>query len=150
LGHAVTNEGVSMDSQKIETVTNWPRPKNPIEVRSFLGLAGYYHIFVQNFSKITTPLTNLTKKVTKYEWMEPCEEAFQELKKRLMSAPILALPTTERDFVLYSDALRSRLGCALMQEDCIIAYASRQLKTPKWYYPTHDLVLAVVMFALKI
>ena len=66
LGH-VFNEGVSVDSKKIEDVTNWPRPKKPKEVRSFLGLAGYYRRFVQNFSKIATPLINLTRKVTKYE-----------------------------------------------------------------------------------
>jgi len=70
LGHVVSNKGVSVDPQKIEAVSNWPRPKNPTEVRSFLGLAEYYHRFVQNFSKIATPLTNLTKKVTRYEWTE--------------------------------------------------------------------------------
>ena len=70
LGHLVFNEGVSVDPQKIEEVMNWPRPKNPTEVRSFLGLAGYYHKFIQNFSKITITLTNTTKKATKYEWIE--------------------------------------------------------------------------------
>jgi len=78
--HVVSNEGVSVDPQKIEAVINWFRPKNPTEVRSFLGLTGYCRRFVQNFSKIATPLTNLTKKVTKYEWTEECEEAFWELK----------------------------------------------------------------------
>ena len=67
LGHVVSSKGVSVDPQKIEAVANWPRPKNPTEVRSFLGLAGYYRRFVQDFSKIATPLTNLTRKVTKYE-----------------------------------------------------------------------------------
>ena len=99
-----------MDPQKTEAVTNWPRPKNPPEVRSFLGFAGYYRRFVQNFSKITTPLTNLTRKITKYEWTEKCEEAFQELKKRLTSAPILALPTADQDFVVYSDTPRMDWG----------------------------------------
>jgi len=124
LGHVVTNEGVSMDPQKIEAMTNWPKPKNPTEVRSFLGLVGYCHRFMQNFSKIATPLTNLTKKVTRYEWTEQCEEAFQELEKRLTSALILALPTTDKDFEVYSDASRSGLGCVLMQEGRLIAYAS--------------------------
>jgi len=81
LGHVVSNEGVSVDPQKIEVVTNWPRPKNPTEVRSFLDLTGYYCRFVQNFSKIATSLTNLTRKVTKYEWTKQCEESFQELKR---------------------------------------------------------------------
>jgi len=124
LGSVVSNEGVSVDLQKIEVVTHWPRPKNPTEVRSFLGLAGYYRRFVQNFSKISTPLTNLTRKVTKYEWTEQCVEALQEFKKRLISASILASPTTDKDFVVYSYASRSRLGCVLMQEGCVIAYAS--------------------------
>jgi len=150
MGHVVSNEGVSVDPQKIEAVTNWPRPKNPTEVRSFLGLEGYYRRFVQNFSKIVTPLTNLTRKVTKYEWTEQCEESFRELKKRLTSVLILALPTTDQDFVGCSDASRSGLGCVLMQKGRDIAYASRQLKTHDRNYPTHDLELAAVMFALKI
>jgi len=129
LGHVVSNEEVSVDLQKIEAMSNWPRTKNPTEVRSFLGLAGYYCRFVQNFSNIATPLTNLTKKATTYEWTEQCEKAFQELKKRLTSAPILALPSADKDFTVYSDATRSGLGCVLMQEGHVIAYASRQLKT---------------------
>jgi len=124
LGHIVSNEGVSVDLQKIEAVMNWSRPKNPTEVRSFLGLAGYYHRFVQNFSKVATLLTNLTRKVTTYEWTEQCKEAFQELKKRLTSASILALHTADKDFVVYSDALRSGLGCVLMQDGRIKAYGS--------------------------
>jgi len=129
---------------------NWPIPKNSTEVRSFLGLTGYYHRFVQNFSKIVTPLINLTRKITRFKWTKQCEEALQELKKRLMSAPIPALPTTDKDFVVYSDASRSGLGCVLMQEGRVIAYTSRQLKTHEWNYLTHDLELAVVVFALKI
>ena len=70
-------------------------------------------------------LKNLTRKVTKYEWIKRCKEAFQELKKRLMSAPILALPNTDKDLVVYSDASRSALGSVVMQEDCVIAYPSR-------------------------
>jgi len=98
LGHVVSNEGVFVDPQKIEFVANWPRPKNPTKATSFLGLAGYYRRFVQNFSKIATQLTNLTRKVAKNEWTERCMKAFQELKKRLTSASILALPTTGKDF----------------------------------------------------
>jgi len=151
LGHVVSNEGLLVDPQKIEAVTNWHRPKNLMEVRSFLGLAGYYRRFIQYFSKIATPLTNLTRKVTRYEWTAWCEEAFQELKKTLTSVPILALPTTDKDFMVYSDASSNGLGCVLMQEGCVIAYASRQLKkTHEQNYPTHDLELAAIVFALKI
>ena len=125
-------------------------PKNPTDMRSFLGLAGYHRRFVQNFSKIATLLTNLTRKVTKHEWTEYCDKAFEKLKKRLMNAPILALPTSNKGFVVYSDASRNGLGYVLMQEGRVIAYASRQLKTHEQNYQTHDLELAAVMFTLKI
>jgi len=114
-----------VDFQKIAAAMNWPRPKNPTKVGSFLDLAGYYHWFVQNFSKIAIPLTNLTRKVAKYEWMEQHNGAFQELKKRLTSVPILALLTADKDFMVYSDVSRSGLGCVLIQEGHLIAYASR-------------------------
>jgi len=81
LGHVISNEVVFVDPQKTKAVTKWLRPKNPTEVRSFLGLTGYYHKFVHNFSKITTPLTNLTMKVIKYELMERREEASRHLRK---------------------------------------------------------------------
>jgi len=103
-----------MDSQKIVSIMKWPRPKTLTKVRSFLGLAGYYRRLVQNFSKIATLLTNLTRKVTKYEWMDHCEAAFQELKKRLTSAPVIALCTSDKDFIVYSDASKNGLGCVLM------------------------------------
>jgi len=104
-------------TQKIKAITQWTRPKNAIEVRSFLGLAGYYHMFVQNFCKIATPFTNLTRKTTKYEWTDECKGAFQELKKRLTSAPVLALPTNDENLVVYSDVSKNRLGHVLMQKN---------------------------------
>jgi len=105
-------------------------------------------LFCPNFSKIATPLTNLTRKVNKYEWTEQCEKHSRELKKRLRSASILSLPTTDKDFVVYTDASRSGLGCVLMQEDRIIAYPSWQLKTHERNYPTYDRELAAVVFVL--
>jgi len=124
LWHVVSNEGVSLDLQQIEAIMKWLRPRNQIEVRSFLGLAGYYRRFIQKFWKIATPLTNLTRKVTKYKRTDQCAEAFRELKKRLTSVPILALPTNDKDFVVYSDASKNGLGCMLMWDDRVIAYAS--------------------------
>jgi len=123
LGHIVSNKGVSVDPQKIKAITKWPRPKNTTKMRSFLGLTGYYHRFVQNFLKIATPLINLTRKVTKYEWTNRCEESFQEHKERLISASILALPTNDKKFVVYSDVSKNGPGGVLMQDDRIIAYA---------------------------
>ena len=150
LGHVVNRHGVKVDPAKIEAILNWERPKTPTEVRSFMGLAGYYRRFVQDFSKIATPLTKLTRKDEKFEWNDKCEASFQELKQRLVTAPVLALPDDKGDFVIYSDASLKGLGCVLMQHGRVIAYASRQLKTHELKYPTHDLELAAIVFALKI
>lgn len=133
----------------MEAVINWEQPKTPTEVRSFLGLAGFYRRFMRDFSKIATPLTNLTRKTVKYVWTEKCENSLQELKKKLSEAPVLSLPDDTWNFV-YSDASHRGLGCVLMQHVKVIAYASRQLKDYEKIYPTNDLELAAVVFALKI
>ena len=138
LGHVISAEGVYVDPQKIEAVMNWERPTNVAEIRSFLGLAGYYRRFVEGFSKIASPLTSLMRKNTKFEWSNDCERSFQELKTRLTSAPILTIPSSTEGFVVYSDASRQGLGCVLMQHGKVIAYASRQLKKHELNYPTHD------------
>ena len=150
LGHVISVEGVSVDPKKIEAVVNWKPSKNVLEVRSFLGLEGYYRKFVEGFSKIASPLTKLTRKDVKYDWVDACQQSFEELKGRLTSAPVLALPNGRDGFVVYSDASRQGLGCVLMQNDRVIAYASRQLKKHEENYPTHDLELAAVVFSLKI
>ena len=106
---------------------------------------------MEEFSKLAAPLTALTRKERKYEWTEKCEESFQELKRRLTSAPVLIIPNAdERNFVVYSDASKKGLGAILMQGGKVVAYASRQLKDHERNYPTHDLELAAVVFALKI
>ncbi|GJT29854.1 putative nucleotidyltransferase, ribonuclease H [Tanacetum coccineum] len=128
----------------------WKAPTTPSEVRSFMGLAGYYRRFIENFSKIAKPLTSLTQKNQKYEWGEKQEEAFQTLKDNLCNALILSLPDGVEDFVVYCDASNQGLGCVLMQRDKVIAYASRQLKMHEKNYMTHDLELGSVVFALKI
>ncbi|KAL8102858.1 hypothetical protein AgCh_027400 [Apium graveolens] len=115
LGHVVNKEGIKVDPAKIEAVMNWERPKTPTEVRSFLGLAGYYRRFVQDFSKIAVPLTKLTRKNEKFVWTKKCEESFQELKKRLVTTPVLVLPDEKGKFVIFSDASYKGLGCVLMQ-----------------------------------
>ena len=150
LGHVISAEGVSVDPKKIEAVVNWKPPKNVSEVRSFLGLARYYRKFVEGFSKIEAPLTKLTRKDVKYYWVDACQQSFEELKGRLTSALVLALANGRDGFVVYSDASRQGLGCALMQNDRVIVYASRQLKKHEENYPTHDLELAAVVFTLKI
>nr|APU93382.1 putative gag-pol polyprotein [Marshallia obovata] len=150
LGHVINAKGVLVDPAKIEAVLNWNPPKTPTEVRSFLGLAGYYRRFIRDFSKIATPLTRLTRKDCKFQWSEKQEQAFQELKTKLTQAPVLTLPEGTEDLIVYSDASYQGLGCVLMQRGKVIAYASRQLKVHEVNYPTHDLELAAVVFALKV
>ena len=92
-----------------------------IEIRSFLGLAGYYRRFIEGFSKIAMSLTQLTKKGQKFEWTENCENSFQELKKRLTTSPVLALPDPNGHFVVFCDASKMGLGCVLMQDRNVVA-----------------------------
>ncbi|GKA98540.1 putative reverse transcriptase domain-containing protein [Tanacetum coccineum] len=115
LGHVVNSDGIHVDPSKIEAVKNWKVPKTPSEIRSFLGLAGYYRRFIANFSKVAKPLTSLTQKNQKYEWGKEQEEAFQTLKDNLCNAPILSLPEGSEDFVVYCDASNQGFGCVLMQ-----------------------------------
>ncbi|KAL0537627.1 hypothetical protein IC582_026610 [Cucumis melo] len=150
LGHVVSKARVSVHPAKIEAVTSWTRPFTVSEVRSFLGLAGYYRRFVENFSRIATPLTQLTKKGAPFVWSKACENSFQNLKQKLVTAPVLTVPDGSGSFVIYSDASKKGLGCVLMQQGKVVAYASRQLKSHEQNYPTHDLELAAVVFALKI
>ena len=114
LGHIVNRQGISVDPEKIRAVLEWSRPTNVTEVRSFLGLAGYYRRFVEGFSRIAVPLTKLTQKKEKFVWTDQCEESFQRLKKKLVSAPLLALPVSGKEFTVYSDASIQGLGCVLM------------------------------------
>ena len=130
LGHVVSVDGIYVDSQKVEVVANWEQPTTVTEVRSFLGLAGYY-------------------RGVKFEWTDRCEESFQTLKEMLMSAPVLTLPEGNEGFEVYSDAPHQGLGCLLMQHKRVVAYASRKLKKHELNYPTHDLELTAVIFALK-
>ncbi|WVZ50684.1 LOW QUALITY PROTEIN: hypothetical protein U9M48_001916 [Paspalum notatum var. saurae] len=125
----------------------WPRPTNVSEVRGFIGLAGFYRRFIGGFAKIAKPMTALRKKGARFEWTEAREKSFQELKAKLTSAPYC--PDIHRDFVIYRDASRQGLGCVLMRDDKVIAYASRQLKDHEQNFPTHDLELAAVVHAPK-
>ena len=150
LGHIVSAEGIRVDPAKMEAVVNWKSPQNVTEVRSFLGLAGYYRRFVRGFSVIASPLTKLLRKGIKFEWIDKCQNSFEQLKGMLVEALVLTQPTLGKEYTLYSDASCIGLGCVLMQDGKVVAYASRQLKPHEQNYPTHDLELAVVVFALKI
>ncbi|WVZ70066.1 hypothetical protein U9M48_018766 [Paspalum notatum var. saurae] len=150
LGHVWTTEGVSVDPEKIDAVSNWKTPRNVTEIRSFLGLAKYYRRFIENFSKIASPMTELLKDKVSFEWNDKREKSFQCLKDKLTTTPVLTLPDLQKDFVVYCDASRQGLGCVLMQDNHVIFYASRQLRAHEENYPTHDLELAAVVHALKI
>ena len=107
-------EGIVVDPSKVEEVLNWKAPTTVHQVRSFLGLAGYYRRFIPDFSRIAKPITGLLKNQTKFVWSTECEEAFQTLKKLLTTAPVLAQPDIERPFDIYCDASRIGIGCVLM------------------------------------
>ncbi|GKC37711.1 putative reverse transcriptase domain-containing protein, partial [Tanacetum coccineum] len=141
--------GVHVDPVKIEAIKSWAAPTTPTEVRQFLRLAGYYQRFIEGFSLISKPLTKLTQKNKKYEWGEEEEEAFQTLKQKLCSAPILALPEGTKDFMVYCDASLKGYGAVLMQREKVIAYASRQLKVHEENYTTHDLELGAKELNLR-
>ena len=117
--------GVSVDLEKVEAVMSWERPKSVFEIRSFLGLARYYMRFVEDFSRLTAPMTRLTRKEVRFDWDDRCEEAFQELKRRLTSAPILIFLGRGQGYTVYYDSLRGGLGCVLMQSGRVVAYGSR-------------------------
>ncbi|WVZ93757.1 hypothetical protein U9M48_039714, partial [Paspalum notatum var. saurae] len=144
LGHVVSKGGIAVDPSKVSTVTNWKVLEIPKEIRGFLGLAGYYWRFIEDFSKIAKPMTSLLEKDAEFKWTDAQQAAFDELKKRLTTAPVLTLPDQQKKFIVYYDASIDGLGCVLMQEGKVIAYASRQLHKHEVNYPTHDLELAAV------
>ena len=128
LGHVVLASGVSVNPEKVEAVMSWERPKSVFEIRSFLGLTRYYRRFIKDFSRLVAPMTRLTRKEVKFEWNDLCEKAFQELKRRLTSAPILIVPKRGQRYTVYCDASKARLGCVLMQSERVVVYGSHQLK----------------------
>nr|GFA34094.1 putative reverse transcriptase domain-containing protein [Tanacetum cinerariifolium] len=143
-------QGIHIDPAIIESVKDWASPESPTKIRQFLGLAGYYRRFIEGFSKIAKPITKITQKKVKFEWGDKQKVAFQLLKQKLCSAPILALPEGNEDFIVYCDASNKGLGAVLMQREKVISYASHQLKVHEKNYTTHDLELGAVVFALKI
>jgi hypothetical protein len=150
LGHVITKGGIAVDPGKVRDVLNWKPPTTVSEIQSFLGLAGYYRRFIEGFSKIVKSLTSLLEKDKKFEWSEACQNSFEELRKRLTTAPVFTMPDIHKSFDIYCDASKQGLCCVLMQEGHVIAYASRQLRKHEQNYPIHDLELAAVIHALKI
>jgi hypothetical protein len=124
LGHVISSEGISVDPSKVWNVLDWKPPRIVHQVRSFLGLAGYYRRFILNFSKIFKPITDLLKKEEKFVWNAERDEAFYIVKKLLTTSPVLAQPDIMKSFDVYCDTSGTGLGCVLMQDRCVIAYSS--------------------------
>ena len=152
LGHIVSEDGVLVDPKKIEKVSTWPTPSSTKEVQQFLGLANYYRRFIQDFAKIASPLHKLTERTAQFHWTDACQVAFEELRHRLTSTPVLAFPDFTRPFILDTDASDSSLGAVLSQvngegQEQVIAYASRLLsKAERQYCVTRKELLVVVTF----
>jgi hypothetical protein len=141
LGHVLSAKGIAVDPSKVKDILEWKLPTTVHQVRSFLGLAGYYRRFILDFSKIVKPIMGLLKNDTKFDCSSKCNEAFEQLKVLLTTAPVLAQPDIEKPFDVYCNTSGSGLGCVLMQEGRVIAYASRQLRRHEEHYLTHDLEL---------
>jgi hypothetical protein len=139
LGHIISKGGISVDPSKVQDVLSWNAPTSVGDIQSFLGFARYYQRFIKGFSKISKPMIELLEKDRKFKWMPACEASLQELKKRLTTAPILVMPNMEKLFSIYRDASGQGLGCLLMQDGHMVAYASRQLRKDEVHYLTHDL-----------
>ncbi|GKD69185.1 putative reverse transcriptase domain-containing protein [Tanacetum coccineum] len=121
LVHVIDSKGIHVDPAKIESIKEWASSKSPTEIRQFLGLAGCYRRFIEGFSKIAKSMTKLTQKKVKFDWGDKEESAFQLLKQKLCSAPILALPKGAENFIVYCDASHNGLGVVLMQNEKVIA-----------------------------
>jgi hypothetical protein len=134
LGHIISEGGISVDPSKVKDMLSWNTPQNVSDIRSFLGLARYYRRFIEGLSKISKPMMELLAKGNTFEWTPRHETSFQELKKRLTMAPVLTMPDMEKPFSIYCDASGQGLGCVLMQDGHVVAYASRQLRKHKEKY----------------
>jgi hypothetical protein len=150
LGHIISEGGIYVDPSKVKDVLSWNIPQNVSDIISFIGLAAYYRRFIEEFSKISKPMTELLAKGKTFEWTPRREASFQEVKKRITMALVLTMPDMEKPFSIYYKASGQGLGCVLMQDGHVVAYASRQLRKHKEKYPTHDLELAALVHALKI
>jgi hypothetical protein len=149
LGYAITPQGIEVDETKIEAIESWPLPQSITHVRSFLGLAGFYHHFIKDFSTITAPLHELTKKGMVFHWGRAQEESFSTLKEKLTHAPLLQLPNFGKTFELECVASGVGIGGVLMQDGKPIAYFSEKLHGPVLNYSTYDKELYALVRSLE-
>jgi hypothetical protein len=149
LGHIISKDGIVVGPKKIEAIREWLAPNNVTEVRSFMGLVGYYRRFIEVFSRIAHPITSLQNKGVKFQWTLDCEKSSQHLKQLLTSAPILRIVDPNEYFIIFIDACKEGLGGVLTQNGFVICYESRKLKENERHYATHDLELAAIVHALR-
>lgn len=155
LGHVISAKGVSTDPAKVDAVKHWRQPANVTEVRSFLGLASYYRRFIQDFAEIAAPLHRLTCKSPerKFNWTPECEHAFKDLKQKLVTAPVLAFPCFDGEFIVDSDASDYGLGAVLSQKqdghEKVIAYASRVMEDREKRYSVTKKEMLAMVYAIK-
>eukprot|EP00253_Pinus_taeda_P022926 PITA_22926 len=149
LGHIITKEGIAVDPEKIRTIMEWPIPKDVADIRSFMGLAGYYRRFVEGFSRVAYPITSLQKKGRTFKWTTECQQSFEQLKHLLTTTPILSIADSKKDYTVCTDASKEGVGGVLMQGGKVVAYESRKLKEHEQKYSAYDLELTAVVHALK-
>lgn len=149
LGHIIFAKGLVVDPKKIKAIIDWPAYKNVSEIRSFVGLVGYYKKFVKNFSKLVYPITQLERKGNKFIQDDKCDQAFSLLKQKLNTTPILKLPNPHKELSIYTNSSGEGLGGVLMQGGSMITYESCKLKDHEKNYATHDLKLATIIHDLK-
>ena len=144
LGHIINKDGLVVDPKKVADILNWKVPTDAQGIKSFIGMAEYYRRFIEGFSKIAKLMTTLLGNKVEFKWTQKCQEAFEVLKEKLTTTPVLVLPDVHKPFSVYCDACYTGLRCVLMQEGKVVAYSSRQLKVHEKNYPIHDLELAAV------
>jgi hypothetical protein len=149
LGHVISPEEIMEYPSKVRYVLDWKPPKSIHQMWSFLVMAGYYRRLIPNISKIVKPIIEPLKKGNKYVWSDTCDEAFQTLKRLLITSLVLAQPDIAKFFIVYCDAGGTGLRCVLIQEGWVISYSSWQLRCHEEHYPTHDLELVAVVLALR-
>jgi len=151
LGHRIGRDGLAVDPHKVDAVNQWPTPTNVSELRSFLGLAGYYRRFLEQYSKVALPLTELTKDEVEWKWNDAEKSAFEQLKGMLTHAPVLKLADPERPYVIHCDASGYAIGACLMQDHGSglqpVSYISAKMKPAETRYAPHEQELLALVYA---
>jgi hypothetical protein len=154
LGHLVGRDGVRMMEDKVKAISEWPAPTKVLDVRAFLGTAGYYRKFIKDFSRVAAPLTDLTKEDVKFHWTSTHQHAFDSLKAAIKAGPVLALPDPDLPFVVHTDASGFAVGAVLSQKQSDgslrpLAFLSKKMLDAETRYPTHEQELLAIIWALK-